>query len=376
MKKFFLVLIIAFCCMGITLFNFGEGSRVVVNGNRYLVSVDGVKAEKIPSNGDYYLSSYECNNKNTIVSWNRDRYELSVSNGTKKGGVSCYLEFDSNPRLSDMKKGSYVSYSGDFSYDGGWRIAYSKDGIAYLISDGIVSNMCTNLDGSIGEYCSGVLDSSLASRHIDNLNSVASRYCNNSYVYDGNCNLDVVRNISGIDFSMMLSKQADLGTCYDVQSKKCGYVNDLIDIDDNYWYSDFYSSSSSDFLYWSSEKRAVSNGGNNYSYGVRPIIKMDSNVIVVGGEGTKDNPYKIRNQSFLIKNVDLKKNIISLSMLGYGVDSMCINFNSAVCTSYVPFFEEYNLNVSDIKDNNIIYVYYKNKDGNIIASVHKKLLVE
>ena len=78
-----------------------------------MVNVDGENVSKLPSSGQFYLASYDCNNKNTVVSWDRDENKLVVSNENKKGGISCYLDFQSTPALSSMKVGSYVEYVGD-----------------------------------------------------------------------------------------------------------------------------------------------------------------------------------------------------------------------------------------------------------------------
>ena len=38
------------------------------------------------------------------------------------------------------------------------------------------------------------------------------------------------------------------------------------------------------------------NGDTSNSLGLRPIIKLDSNVYIVDGDGTAENPYKISNE--------------------------------------------------------------------------------
>ena len=108
---------------------------------------------------------------------------------------------------------------------------------------------------------------------------------------------------------------------------------------------------------------------SGFSYGVRPIIRMDANVVVVGGSGTYEDPYQISNYAFSTFQNDT---MVNLKMIGYQVNEMCIALNSTVCTNYVPFQENYTLDISGLKNtDNVIYVYYKDNDGNIVAVIDR-----
>ena len=74
------------------------------NGNNLKISIDGVSSRTLPTDGNYYLVNYVCDNADTKVTWNNIDYKLSVSNGTKKGRIACYLEFKSNPYFSALNK--------------------------------------------------------------------------------------------------------------------------------------------------------------------------------------------------------------------------------------------------------------------------------
>ena len=379
-KKYKLILFCFFCIIGITFvynnFHFKNNNKeIIYNGNQLMVSVDGVTVTSLPTEGHYYLASYDCKSKNTNVSWNRDTYQLSVSNGNKNGGVSCYLDFRSTPKLSLMKVGSFVEYVGNngcdadtcggqsktycgnpeskFYYDG-YRIAYSKGNTAYLISAG--SPECVN--------------------HI-NLDQVSLKYCNANYVYNGICDINSIRNMNAYDFNVIISKGLDMVTCDGVQNKKCGYTDDLIDNGSDYWYTDFYNNSSDTSFYWASHLRTVSHILNTSGKGLRPIIRMDSNVIVVDGDGTYEHPYKIANYSFLIGKQDHVNKTLNLQLFAYNVDKVCVNLNSTVCTNYVPFQDSYTLDISKANDkDNIIYVYYKDSNDNIVATIHRNFNIE
>lgn len=385
----------------VSFFSLNTTRKVIYHGNQLSLLIDGEEASKLPTSGNYYLSSYDCSNKNTLVSWNRETYQLSVTNGNKNGGVSCYLTFESSPKLTSVPLGSFVKYSGNNGcvgdkcdgenanyvlnqsngycynqssefYYGGFRVAYIKDGSAYLISAGSPECLCTNKDFGSSRECSGFVDASMLSRHIENLNTAAIKYCNLNFVYDGVCDTNSVWNMNQDDFDIMARRELTIASCYELQNKKCGYDNDLIDNGGDYWLSVPYNSLSNKNLYWSSRSRFIGADVSQFGYGLRPVIRMDSNVIVIGGSGTYKDPYQIANQTFLIGNRDVDKNTLSLKMIGYQVDKMCINLNSTACTNYVPFQESYTLDLAGMKDdNNVIYVYYKDVNDKIIATIYK-----
>ena len=81
----------------------------------------------------------------------------------------------------------------------------------------------------------------------------------------------------------------------------------------------------------------------------------------------------LANNSFVVGKYQVEDKKISLKMIGYQIKEMCINLNSTVCTNYVPFEEEYVLDVSKAQeDKNTIYVYYKDEEGNIIHTLNKE----
>lgn len=203
----------------------------VVNyqGDNLRISVNGSSATSLPTTGTYYLTHYECDNENTVLTWNHSTHELLVSNGTSGGGVSCNLTFESNPTLSSMEVGSYVAYTGsggtvgttsvscqmngsDSSstaadeteapnsctgqnaredldnsgytygycysanykyYTTGWRIAYINNNKAIIVSAGAPE--CNRRTGSTANVT-----------YIQTANAKALKYCNTNYV-DGNC---------------------------------------------------------------------------------------------------------------------------------------------------------------------------------------------
>ena len=403
-KKYVRVIVSIFVIISIISYVMGVGPKnsreVVYQGNRYMVSVDGGKVSRFPS-GDYYLVDYDCNNKHTIVSWNRETSEVSVSNGNHKGGVSCYLSFESRPKLSSMKAGSYVQYVGNNGCNGnacsgvnanysdnlhqgychskdmqyylkGYRIAYTKENTAYLVSAGAPECMCTSSDGGTNQSCATALSVTSIQEHIQNLNQVALKYCNSQFAYGGVCDNQSAWNINDNDFRYMIGNKSTIVSCLELQNGKCGYSNDLINIGGDYWYS-FIHDNGQNIFYWDSIHSFIGQSASSSSFGVRPVIRMSDSVVVTGGDGTANNPYQISNYTFAIGKQDNEKGTLQLSMLGYQVKEMCININSAVCTNYVPFASDYTLDIGNaFEGENVIYVYYKDVNGEVITAVNRK----
>ena len=369
MKKYLFIMCILFICIGILPFrNLKTKSVVTYNGDYLMVSVDGVEVNQLPTSGNYYLSDYTCKSKNTKIVWNQDSYSLTISNGNKKAGVSCYLTFESHPKLSSMKKGSYVQYGNEQIY----RIAYVKDGISYLVSDKAVGSYCTDSSGNLLTSCIDNVSVNSVSQHLINLDNVAIGYCDVNYVYHGVCDSSTVHNINDVDFQLILGSKNNIGSCYHIQGGNCGYYNDLLDNSQSYWYNVSYNSLSEMILYWDGNLRKINGSTSKASYGIRPIIKMNEGVIVISGDGTLQHPYQIANNGFIIQNIDKEHDKMTLKMLGYQVSTMCINLNSTVCTNYIPYQDVYELDLSKARDgDNVLYVYYRDDNSELITNTHR-----
>ncbi len=390
--------------------------EIKYNGNNLRISMDGATSTTLPTSGNYYLVSYDCKSSDTEVTWNSTNYTLSVSNGNKKGGVSCYLNFQSKPKLSEMSVGSYVKYTGNNGCSGkscegqnanyvsddnmgycnssnykfyvnGWRVAYVKDGSAYLVSAGVPECMCTNSSGIAGTSCGAPESTSGIPKHLANLNDKALKYCNQDYAYNGVCDSTSSWNINNNDYQVLtdnIETKKTLSNCYTNYSNKgCGYNNDLIDNGGYYWFATPYSASSASAFYWRPDYRRVSNSSSNYAYGVRPVLRLQSSVRVMSGSGTYEDPYTIVNNSFSINSGNKYVNAsglssIKLTLVGLSdVSQMCINTDSTGCSNYVAFATSYTLDWSGATDGKrTVYVYYKNSAGEIVASMNRSITVD
>ena len=424
-KKLLIVLTIVFCFSFIYLFR-SENSNslfslkeVKYNGNNLRISIDGNSSDTLPTSGKYYLVNYDCKSSDTVIAWNKETYTLNVSNSNKKGGVSCYLDFQTHPKLSDMPIGSYVDYTGNngcegkhckgenanyvnndtnmgYCYDSsyhfsvnGWRIGYLKDGSAYLISAGSPECMCTDSSGNAGTSCSSYETTGGIPQHLANLNNTSLKYCNQDYAYNGVCDGASSWNIRDSDFQEMtfnIGKKkklsdADSTNCY--RKKSCGVSYNLIDNGGYYWFATPYSSSSASTFNWEPRHRYVGINNSSAAYGVRPVLRLASSVIVTGGSGTYEDPYTIANNSFYINNGNKYVNAseaasVKLSLIGLSdVSKMCINTDSTGCSNYVDFSNDYTLDWSGLSDGKkVVYVYYKDSNGKIIASMNRSIILD
>ena len=399
--------------------DFFEMKVVNYNGYNLRVSVDGQISSSLPVSGSYHLVDYDCKNANTKVSWDKFNYKLNVTNGDNKGGISCSLEFKSQPLLSEMPVGSYVAYVGDSnngcddsnSVNGytscsgknvnyvsddnmgygnnqglqkfrvnGWRVAYIDNGSAYLVSGGATDRICTNSDGTMSyESCSSSInDSAISYKHIDNLNSVANKYCNIKYSNGGICDSTTSWSINSEDFYKIVSKELIInGSCYKKSSLSCGLTNDLIDNGSYYWFANYFNSSFLIWEAWHGMYPIVVN--SSFLYGVRPVLYLDSSVVVTGGSGTYKDPYTIGNNTFFIRDngsvvTETSNTNLTLELMAVDATQMCISTDTSVCTNYIDFSNSYSLDLSGYgTGEHLIYVYYKNSNGNIIASIERTI---
>ena len=391
--------------------------EVKYNGNNLRISIDGNSSDTLPTSGNYYLVRYDCKSSDTTVTWNRTNYTLDVSNSNKKGGVSCYLDFQTHPKLSDMPAGSYVSYTGNNGCEGnhckgenanyvddatnmgycsnssnrfsvnGWRIGYSKDDSAYLISAGAPECLCTDSSGNAGTSCSNSETTSGVPKHLANLNQAALKYCNQDYAYNGVCDGTSSWNVNGNDYQKLtlnLGTKKSLASSNSYRKKSYGVGYDLIDNGSYYWFATPYSASSTITFDWTPNYRRVNSGGySNYAYGVRPVLRLQSSVSVLGGSGTYEDPYTIVNNTFNINNGNKYVNAseasqVHLTLVGLsGVSQMCINTDSTGCSNYIDFATSYTLDWSGLAEGKkTVYVYYKDSSGKIVASMNCSIILD
>lgn len=296
---------------------------------RYLGTSSSLPQDVIEGNSNNFVTLLIENQSDDDVT-----IDFGVKYGLKSGGD---LTLDSNEYwiesklmyLSEVKAGSYVKYVGnngcvgeacngqnanyvsdeDMGYCGsqstkfitnGWRIAYTKDKNAYLISAGAPECLATDKLGNISSDTYGDVDYEAAHGmpvHINNLNKEALKYCNSNYSENGECSNNTIWAFKESDFKIILNSDITLTDCYfKDKDNKCGYDNDLIN-NGFYWFANpFEVNTSFHGFNWNIADNMVSSEASNENAGLRVVIKLDSTVQVIGGSGTYSDPYKIRKR--------------------------------------------------------------------------------
>ena len=134
-------------------------------------------------------------------------------------------------------------------------------------------------------------------KHFENMDNIALKYCNPLYAENGTCDNTTAWAFSAKDFTKITNTEINL--CYEARfDTTCGYQNDLLDIEGQYW---FASPSTNELTpkyniqNWQGIESTILDTTSNEIYGVRPVIKLDSTVFIIGGTGTAIDPYIIKN---------------------------------------------------------------------------------
>ena len=185
-----------------------------------------------------------------------------------------------------------MGYCHDSNYkfnQNGWRIAYIEDnGDTDIENDNavIISAGAPECLNNITE-----VDSDTA--------TIISKYCNNLYIKNGTCDASVIDNnyIKMIDdtfFSNLTDNTLDTCSINGTDSEECGSNNDLISVGGFYWFKT--ASAWNNYFMQNNFVNSSSNievGEEGVSYGIRPILMLDSSVVVTGGTGLYGDPYII-----------------------------------------------------------------------------------
>ena len=220
-----------------------------------------------------------------------------------------FLDKKINFPLNEVPRGSYVEYAGNNGcveeqckgvnanktsddvdgycgddktnfYHDGWRVAYTRHGSAYIISAGALE--CISRDDTKG------IDELAKS-----LNDGALKYCNLDYAYNGVCDKNNSWAMNKQDFYYIVHNKIDNGSCIEkARDKSCGYNNSVTDIGSYYWVSNIIGDQ---MVYYNPLEFYYITNPKNVSKGLRPVIRLASSVVVVDGDGTIDNPYKLKN---------------------------------------------------------------------------------
>ena len=303
----------------------------------YLPTTNNLPKGIIEGNTSYVVSLQIDNNSTSDVTISFGvKYGFITGGELVKADNQYWLE-EKIIYLNSVKPGSYVSYMGnngcdsstgacvgrnanytndtnrgycgDSTYkftENGWKLAYIQDDIPYLISGGSPECMCTSSDGtSSNSSCEGYESIDGVPSHLSNLKEISLKYCNINYAWNRMCNDDSAWAMNETDFENIVNSGNNLHFCKDIaRDVNCGYKNKLIDNGSYYWNTE----SASDFrqytiFAWNPELFWFGHAASNAVFGVRPVLKLRSDIEVVGGDGTYKKPYRITPNE--LKIIDL-----------------------------------------------------------------------
>ncbi len=276
-------------------FNWGAASRVVGNGLNSSVTL-GLRpvlrlasSVKVTGGSGTYEDPYTISNGNTKLSKVAPGSYVKYTGNNGCSGKAC--EGQNANYVSDTDMGYCRNSSYKFNANG-WRVAYVKDGSAYLTSAGSPECMCTSSDGTAGTSCGSddEEETGEVSKHIANLNAKALTYCNSTYAYGEKCDSNSAWNMADADFQTITGDS--LSTAYG----KSYYDNySIINNGGLYWFGTSDSSSSTEVFDWNPYRQFVHHNSSIYPYGLRPVLRLQFSVVVTGGTGTYKDPYIISN---------------------------------------------------------------------------------
>lgn len=310
-----------------------ESRKLVINKeNKYIEygKTNDSYSSFITNDSSYYKKELEksLDFNDLIINNNDASFNITISLSSMYTdnvyNIRLYSSFEGGILLSNKEVGSYVNYVGNngcnddscrglnanyvndgdmgycsnqyykFKYSG-WRIAYINNGSVHLVSAGSPECLCTDSRGisSNANCTSSEVSNNGAKNHINNLNEASLKYCNSIYAYGGICNENSTWNINSQDFKNILGRTLSSSSCFYSGDSSCGLGNDLINIGGFYWYASPYSQTSNYPFGWAPDNNVMYFFETKSNLGVRPIIKLNTNIIVVGGDGTKESPYEI-----------------------------------------------------------------------------------
>ena len=218
--------------------------------------------------------------KLNYVESNPNLLEKITSNITYKGD-GLYKKDDDNFYYSGKEVNNYLYYSGRL-----WRIiGINKTGIKLITEDNqtvLVWGNNVNFENSI---INNWLNKDVFINTISNKEKlVSASWCNTGVdINNYNCNN---------------TKEYLVGLITTEEYLKAGGINSYLNNNSYYW---TLNTSNDNKAYYIHSGGGINNDLENneslYSYGVRPVIYLNSNVEFLSGDGTKENPYIIEEKN-------------------------------------------------------------------------------
>ena len=303
-------------------------TTVTLNDNESGVNVTSSKwvyntnSGYIGTNESSYNNTFSSNGQTiTLQSTTAGTYYLHVLTVDNAGNK---IETISSPITiiqdynSKIKEGDYINYSSG-NYSGNWIILYKNNNSSagngeniQIISEDIVKNVEIGEDTGNTETVGELYNTA-----ITKLNKEAENYINTTYAIDARCvgsvpnnkNAEALNNFSS-NYSFMErynGKFKDSDTNYEIDYEQMKKLN-IVNLNTRYWLASrtvlIDGRGASFNIYKIDQNGELSNStiisiqsdggaGNKFSNGLRPVVSLKSNINIVGGDGSKENPWKL-----------------------------------------------------------------------------------
>ena len=236
-------------------------------------------SSKLSVNGIAIYSSQDIVDNSMLVS----DYQLlsSATVGSYIVLSDSNIKFDNANYVNDDDMGYCFNVGNKYKYNG-YRLLYVKDGVPYVISGG-------------ANYCFDNIENDNVDGLVNDIDNKLNTYCDNKYIFEGKCNRDNIHIFNSDDYKEVTSK--DINDCDGNNDLYCGYNSEIINNGGYYYILD---NNNLKQYYWDPVNGYVNNTSRfNMGYGIRVILKLDSNVYIDKGTGTFNNPYVIKNKDKL-----------------------------------------------------------------------------
>ena len=179
---------------------------------------------------------------------------------------------------------NYLKYSNII-----WRIIkIDNENTVYLISDNIITTLANNQENSINKWLntSELLDTGILQK---NLNDPA-KYLTNYNVCD-----DIVTDLNNLECEKTSSNNL-IGLLSIIDYINTGGKESFIN---NQKFIYLHNTNDNNEPWYINDQGKLGNATENNIYGIKPVIRLNNNIELINGNGTKDNPYIIEKDNSL-----------------------------------------------------------------------------
>jgi len=179
---------------------------------------------------------------------------------------------------------NYLKYSNII-----WRIIkIDNKNTIYLISDNIITTLANTTENYINNWLnnSSTTNTGILEKNLNN----TSKYLTNYSVCD-----DQITNLNNLDCKK-INEDNLIGLLSIVDYINTGGEKSFIN---NQKYTYLNNKNENNQLWYINDEGKLGTAANEDIYGIKPVIRLNSNLKIISGNGTKNNPYTIEDTTSL-----------------------------------------------------------------------------